>query len=115
MASQSNPSAVLSYPVSVSARVRSAALDRVNVALTAVFLLVATFFFWRATVAEPLALHGGQGTPYNQLADAFIHLHVWVVHVPAAGSPRGILTTRQNVRPSFSAIQTTRYTATTSI
>jgi hypothetical protein len=89
MASQSTSSARLSYPVSVSARVRASALDRVNAALTAVFLLVATFFFWRTTVAEPLALHGGQGTPYNQLADAFIHLHVWVVHVPAAALSSG--------------------------
>jgi hypothetical protein len=48
-----------------------------------VFLLGALFYLWRATYAEPLALHGGQNSPYNQLADAFLHLHLWVVHVPA--------------------------------
>jgi hypothetical protein len=66
------------------ARVRSLASDRETVALVAVFLLGAVFYFWRANYAEPLALHGGRDNPYNQLADAFLHLHLWVVHVPAA-------------------------------
>jgi hypothetical protein len=49
-----------------------------------VFALGAVFYFWRATYAMPLVLHGGESTAYNQLADAFIHLHLWVVHVPAS-------------------------------
>jgi hypothetical protein len=64
-------------------RLRAAAPDRMSVVLGAVFLLGATFFVWRANYAEALALHGGQSSPYNQLADAFIHLHLWVVNVPA--------------------------------
>jgi hypothetical protein len=62
---------------------RSLASDRTDVALVAVFLLGASFYFWRATYAEPLALHGGQASPYNQLADAFLHFRLWVVNVPA--------------------------------
>jgi hypothetical protein len=66
-------------------------LDRTSLALTAVFLLGASFFFWRATFAEPLALHGGANSQYNQLADALLHFHLWVVHIPegvlGAGNP----------------------------
>jgi hypothetical protein len=65
------------------ARARSLASDRESLALVVVFLLGASFYFWRATFAAPLALHGGQSTQYNQLADAFLHLRLWVVHVPA--------------------------------
>jgi hypothetical protein len=74
----------LMYPTRLSGRTRSLATDRVSVALTAVFLLGASFYFWRATFAQPLALYGGQSSPYNELADAFLHMHLWVVNVPAA-------------------------------
>jgi hypothetical protein len=61
------------------------------VALIAVFLLAAVFYCWRASFAEPLSLHGGRSSQYNQLADAFLHLHLWVVHIPngvlGAGNP----------------------------
>jgi hypothetical protein len=62
---------------------RALASNRVDVALIAVFLLGATFYIWRAAYAAPFALHGEAGSPYNQLADAFLHLHLWVVNVPA--------------------------------
>jgi hypothetical protein len=62
---------------------RALTSDRTNIALIAVFLLGAVFYLWRATYAAPLALHGGANTPYNQLADAFLHLRLWVVNVPA--------------------------------
>jgi hypothetical protein len=68
-----------------------AAPNRVDVTLIAIFLLGATFYVWRAAYAMPLALHGGANSPYNQLADAFLHLHLWVVNVPeyalGAGNP----------------------------
>jgi hypothetical protein len=59
------------------------ARDKSSIALAAVFGLGAVFYLWRANYAEPLALHGGQNNPYNELADAFLHLHLWVVNVPA--------------------------------
>jgi len=68
----------------LTARVRSLAADRVNVALFAVFLLGSAFYLWVAAVTIPLSLHGGQASPYNQLADAFIHFHLWVARAPAA-------------------------------
>ena len=64
-------------------RVRSLVSDPVGVALAAVFAVGTAFYIWRTTFAAPLALYGGQSSPYNQLADAFLHLHLWVVHVPA--------------------------------
>jgi hypothetical protein len=66
----------------MAARVRALASDRVSVALFGVFLLMSAFYVWRATFAQALGLYGGQSSPYNQLADAFLHLRLWVVHVP---------------------------------
>jgi hypothetical protein len=87
--SRSSSPARLSYPERLSARVRSLASDPTDVALIAVFLLGAVFYFWRATYAASLSLHGGQSTPYNELADAFLHLHLWVVNVPAEALASG--------------------------
>ncbi len=67
----------------LSARVRSVASDPVSRALVAVFLLAAAFYLWRAIAAAPLSLHGGGEGQYNQLADAFLHFHLWIVHVPS--------------------------------
>jgi hypothetical protein len=64
------------------ARVRALAADRVSLALVAVFLLAAAFYLWRATYADPLALRGGASSPYNQLADALLHFHLWVARGP---------------------------------
>jgi hypothetical protein len=66
------------------ANIRSVASDRTNLALVAVFLLASAFYLWRADFSVPLDLHGSQTSPYNQLADAFLHFHLWVVRVPAA-------------------------------
>jgi hypothetical protein len=55
----------------------------VSVALIAVFLLASAFYLWRAAYLIPLALHGSSSSPYNQLADAFLHLHLWVARAPA--------------------------------
>jgi hypothetical protein len=78
-------------PRALPTRVRSLTSDPVTVALVSVFVLAAAFYVWRATFAAPLSLYGGQSTQYNQLADAFIHFHLWVVHVPegilGAGNP----------------------------
>jgi hypothetical protein len=65
-------------------RVGEIAADKVNVALFTVFVLGSAFYLWTANDAVPLALHGGGSSPYNQLADAFIHLHLWVARAPAA-------------------------------
>jgi hypothetical protein len=70
-------------PPRLSVRLRALASDRNDMALIAVFVLGALFYIWRAAYAAPLSLYGGQGTPYNELADAFLHLHLWVVNVPA--------------------------------
>jgi hypothetical protein len=84
-------SASLAYPLPLPARIRALASDRTTIALIAVFLLGASFYLWRATLNAPLALHGGANTPYNLLAEAFLHLRLWVVKVPAtalgAGNP----------------------------
>jgi hypothetical protein len=68
----------------LSARAQALAADRVSLSLLAVFLLGAAFYLWRATYAEPIALHGGGESQYNQLADAFLHFRLWLVHVPQA-------------------------------
>ncbi|MHB8241082.1 MAG: hypothetical protein ACYDHN_03735 [Solirubrobacteraceae bacterium] len=64
------------------ARLRALASDRVSSTLFAVFVVGSAFCVWRATYAAPLALHGGQESQYNQLADAFLHFHLWVARVP---------------------------------
>ncbi len=64
------------------ARAREWASDPVNLALLGVFLLASVFYVWRATLASPLDLYGGGESQYNQFADALLHLHLWVVHVP---------------------------------
>jgi hypothetical protein len=80
---QTRPAAGIRRSLRPAARVRALASDRTNLALFAVFLLASVFYLWRSANAEPLALHGGASTPYNQLADAFLHLRLWVVNVPA--------------------------------
>jgi hypothetical protein len=63
--------------------VRSRPLDRTNAALLAVFALGSLSYLVAASLAAPLALHGGRFSPYNELADAFLHLRLWVAHLPA--------------------------------
>ncbi len=58
--------------------------DRTNVALFAVFALASAFCVWIAADTVPLALNGSPTSPYNELADAFLHLHLWVARAPAA-------------------------------
>jgi hypothetical protein len=65
-------------------RVRALAGDRVSVALFAVFILAAAFYLWTAGTSEPLSLTGGNTDHYNELANAFIHLHLSVARAPAA-------------------------------
>jgi hypothetical protein len=64
-------------------RVRSLMRDPRNVALVAVFLLMSMFYLWRATSVAPLALHGSPTAQYNALADAFLHLRLWIAQFPA--------------------------------
>jgi hypothetical protein len=58
------------------------AVNRLNVALAAVFACAAAFYCWRANIASPLALHGSSTGAYNRLANALLHLHLWVARVP---------------------------------
>jgi len=59
------------------------ALDRVSQALFVVFLLAAAAYLWAGGRTQPLALHGGASDPYNQLANAFLHLRTSVGRAPA--------------------------------
>lgn len=68
-------------------------------ALAAVFLLAAALYIWRTAQALPLTLHGWSSTPYNQLADAFLHFRYWIVHIPA--SELGPEPYNPAVRPAF--------------
>jgi hypothetical protein len=65
------------------ARVRLPAVDRVSVALGAVFVVGAVFYLWTAGTSYPLTLSGGYpSNPYNLLAGAFLHLHLSVGRPP---------------------------------
>src|ERR1700683_3346105 len=66
----------------LSSRASSLISDRPTIALALVFVLACAFYLGRGNYAEPFALHGGSSSPYNRLADAFLHFHLWVVHVP---------------------------------
>jgi hypothetical protein len=63
---------------------RSLAADRVRLSLGVVFLLVSSFYVLTAGTSKPLTLHAGPAEPYNQLANAFLHLHLSVGRAPAA-------------------------------
>jgi hypothetical protein len=53
------------------------------VAFVAVFLCMSALYLWRTSDAVPLALHGASSNQYNALADAFLHFHLWIAHLPA--------------------------------
>jgi hypothetical protein len=59
-------------------------IDRVSLALGIVFLFAAAFYLWTAGTTSPLALHGGEADRYNQLASAFLHLHLSIGPAPTA-------------------------------
>ncbi|MGD1056244.1 MAG: hypothetical protein ABR992_02405 [Solirubrobacteraceae bacterium] len=63
-------------------------------ALCAVFVLAAAFYLWTTGTTVPLSLHGGEADPYNQLADAFLHLRLSVGRPPA-----GLLALRDPYNP----------------
>jgi hypothetical protein len=62
---------------------RSLAPDPVDISLAAVFFCMSAIFLWRTIEVTPLALHGGSFGQYNALADAFLHLRLWIAHIPA--------------------------------
>jgi hypothetical protein len=70
--------------IRLSARARSFAADRVNLALCVVFLLAAVFYFLTAATSRQIVLRGDTQEPYNQLANAFLHLRLSVGRAPAA-------------------------------
>jgi hypothetical protein len=72
-----------STTMTLRARTGVLALDRVSVALGMVFLLGASFYLWTAGTSSPLALTGGSSDPYNQLAQALLHLHLSIGRAPA--------------------------------
>jgi hypothetical protein len=69
--------------VRLPARARVAAVDRVTVALGAVFVVGAVFYLWTAATSYPFTVDGVQNNPYNLLANAFLHLHLSVGRPPA--------------------------------
>jgi hypothetical protein len=58
--------------------------DRVLVSLAITFVLGATFYLWTAASTYPLSLAGNQGDYYNELASAFLHLHLSIGAAPAS-------------------------------
>jgi hypothetical protein len=58
--------------------------DPVDLALGAVFVLGALFYLWTAGTSTPFTFDNGGVDRYNLLADAFLHLRLWVAHAPAA-------------------------------
>jgi len=80
--------------VTAPSAIRATAIDRVTVALCAVFTLAAAFYLWTAGTTSPISLHGGGADPYNQLANAFLHLRLSVGRPPA-----GLLALRDPYNP----------------
>jgi hypothetical protein len=58
-------------------------VDRVTLAICAVLVLAGAFYVWIAATSQRLTLTGGGTDPYNQLANAFLHLRLSVAHAPA--------------------------------
>jgi hypothetical protein len=65
------------------ARIVSVLQDRLNLSLALIFLTGAAFYLWTAATSYPLSLTGGQADAYNELAKAFLHLHLAVAEAPA--------------------------------
>jgi hypothetical protein len=58
-------------------------VERVNLILGLVFLLVAVFYVWTAASSEGLSLHDPSGDRYNLLASALLHFHLSIGPAPA--------------------------------
>jgi hypothetical protein len=72
----------------IVSRGRSFARDPVDVSLLCIFVLMSALYVWRTAQVAPLALYGGATGQYNALADAFLHLHLWLAHFPASALHR---------------------------
>jgi hypothetical protein len=68
----------------LSARARLLPADPVSRALRLIFLGTAAFYLLIAETSRLLVLRGREKEPYNQLANAFLHLHLSVGRAPAA-------------------------------
>jgi hypothetical protein len=79
--------------------IRTLPVDRVRVALGLVFLFAGAFYVWTAATTLPLALNGAHSDPYNQLANAFLHLHLSV-----GRAPRGLLALKEPYNPAKNLI-----------
>jgi hypothetical protein len=64
-------------------RVGAAPIDRVGVVLLVVFVLGAAFYVWTAGTSNPFTLDNGAVDRYNLLANAFLHLRLWIGQAPA--------------------------------
>lgn len=69
--------------VRVSVRTRLESRERALWVLWMVFLLGAAFYLWTAGTTYPLSFTDGGSDPYNQLANAFLHLHLSVARAPS--------------------------------
>ena len=78
-------------PSAIRWRARTATVlaDRVTVSLTAMFIVGAAFYLWTAATSIPFSLVGEHITYtarelyYNELANAFLHLHLSIGAAPA--------------------------------
>jgi hypothetical protein len=57
--------------------------DRLTLSLALMFVLGAAFYLWTAATSIPLSLAGNQTDYYNELATAFLHLHLSIGAAPA--------------------------------
>jgi hypothetical protein len=57
--------------------------DRLTLFLALTFVIGAAFYLWTAATTFPLSLTGNQNDPYNELATAFLHLHLSIGAAPA--------------------------------
>jgi hypothetical protein len=65
-------------------RIRPLTLDSVDVSLLTVFIGMSVLYVWRAAQFSPLDMYGNGPTQYNALADAFLHLRLWIAHFPVS-------------------------------
>jgi len=61
---------------------RSPTSDRTAATLLAVFIMLAAFYLAAALAGHPRILEEGRENPYNELASAFLHLHLSVGRAP---------------------------------
>jgi hypothetical protein len=92
-----NTSHLVPAPRRVTHQISKVALDarkdHASVALALVFAFISVIDIDRAIAAMPLTLNGSRNETYNQLADAFLHFRLWVLHLASLPSSLGLVHT----------------------